>query len=142
MKQKIIVPVDSSEHSIRAIEFAMSMCNQVNGEIVLVNIQPNYFTTPNVHRLVSKKDIEEYIQESSQQVLNKALESLTNTDLIGEKLTRVGDPKLEITNLAKEYNAYSIVMGSRGLGPIKGAVLGSVSTGVLQLAPCPVVIVP
>jgi nucleotide-binding universal stress UspA family protein len=51
-----------------------------------------------------------------------------------------GDPGPTLCDFAREVSADAIVMGSRGLGRIKRALLGSVSDYVLRSAPCPVVI--
>jgi nucleotide-binding universal stress UspA family protein len=63
-------------------------------------------------------------------------------DIRIEKVVRIAVPKVEIANLAKERNASNIIMGTRGLGSVKSAFIGSVSLGVLQLAHCPVTMIP
>ncbi|WP_075981586.1 universal stress protein [Bacillus massilinigeriensis] len=141
MKQKIIVPIDDSGYSHRALEFAISVAKQVDGEIVLVNVQPAY-STPNVHRFISKEAIQEFINETAGEILDRAIESVSDRDVAIEKVILTGIPKVVITNLAKELNAYCIVMGTRGMGAVKSALIGSVSLGVLQLSPCPVTVVP
>ncbi len=142
MANKYIVPVDQSEHSKRAVNYAYSLCKKLDGEIIIVNVQPNYTFSPNVHRVISKKDIEKYVEELGKEVIELTLKDSQGQELITEKIVLTGEPKIEITKIAKEKGAEAIVMGSRGLGPVKSAVLGSVSVGVLQLAPCPVIIVP
>lgn len=142
MANKYIVPVDQSEHSKRAVNYAYSLCKKLDGEIIIVNVQPNYTFSPNVHRVISKKDIEKYVEELGKEVIELTLKDSKGQELITEKIVLTGEPKIEITKIAKEKGAEAIVMGSRGLGPVKSAVLGSVSIGVLQLAPCPVIIVP
>jgi nucleotide-binding universal stress UspA family protein len=56
--------------------------------------------------------------------------------------TRVlrGDPGTEICELAAQTSARAIVLGTRGLGGLKRAVLGSVSDHIVRNAPCPVVV--
>jgi nucleotide-binding universal stress UspA family protein len=54
---------------------------------------------------------------------------------------REGHPAEEITKLAEELNVGLVVIGSRGLGPVKRLVTGSVSEGVVHLAPCPTLVV-
>lgn len=142
MANKYIVPVDQSEHSKRAVNYAYSLCKKLDGEIIIVNVQPNYTFSPNVHRVISKKDIEKYVEELGKEVIELTLKDSQGQELITEKIVLTGEPKIEITKIAKEKGAEAIVMGSRGLGAVKSAVLGSVSVGVLQLAPCPVIIVP
>lgn len=58
-----------------------------------------------------------------------------------EQLTRAGEAGPAICRLAEEAGADVIVVGSRGRGAIKRALLGSVSTHVTNNAPCPVVVV-
>lgn len=52
-----------------------------------------------------------------------------------------GEPREEIPRLAEEWNADLVVVGARGLGAVKGWLLGSVSTAVVHQAPCPVLVV-
>jgi nucleotide-binding universal stress UspA family protein len=58
-----------------------------------------------------------------------------------EQVTRSGDAGPAICRLAEEVEADVIVVGSRGRGALKRALLGSVSTHVTNNAPCPVVVV-
>ena len=54
---------------------------------------------------------------------------------------RLGRPDEEIVSLADEIGAGLIVVGSRGLGDIRRALMGSVSDSVVRHAPCPVLVV-
>ncbi len=58
-----------------------------------------------------------------------------------ETLVAKGRPVDEICRVARERSASMIVIGSEGWGPIMSLVLGSTTLGVLQGAPCPVVVV-
>jgi nucleotide-binding universal stress UspA family protein len=58
-----------------------------------------------------------------------------------EKEVRLCHPAQDIIDLATEDKTDLIIMGSRGLSPMEGLLLGSVSTKVLQHAPCAVTIV-
>jgi nucleotide-binding universal stress UspA family protein len=60
-----------------------------------------------------------------------------------ETSTRVieGEPREEIPRVAEEWGADLVVLGARGLGAVKGWLLGSVSTAVVHHAPCPVLVV-
>ena len=59
-----------------------------------------------------------------------------------ERLAVSGDPANELARAASDRRAALLVVGSRGRGPVRAALLGSVSAGVTRLAPCPVLIVP
>ena len=53
----------------------------------------------------------------------------------------MGDPDAEIVGLAGRLGAGLIVVGSRGLGPLRRALMGSVSDSVVRHAHCPVMVV-
>ena len=55
--------------------------------------------------------------------------------------TRLGRPDAEIVRLAEDLGARLIVLGSRGLGPLRSALMGSVSHSVIRHAHCPVLVV-
>jgi nucleotide-binding universal stress UspA family protein len=57
-------------------------------------------------------------------------------------LSRHGEPADQICRVARERKPRLIVVGSRGWGPVDGVLFGSVSSGVLRHAPCPVLVVP
>ena len=63
-----------------------------------------------------------------------------DTDVHVEKTT--GQPAHVIAELAKRVDADLILTGTRGHGPVAGLILGSVTTRLLMIAPCPVVVVP
>jgi nucleotide-binding universal stress UspA family protein len=60
---------------------------------------------------------------------------------VAEMHARVGRPDAEIVGLADELGAGLIVLGSRGLGPLRRALMGSVSDSVVRHTHCPVLIV-
>ena len=142
MKKQIIVPIDDSTYSYEALKYACNVAAETDAAIVLVNVRPHYEASPNFHQFVSKEEIIEYVEDTANQILDKAVQSLEDPKIHLEKVIRVGIPKVEITDLAKERNAFCIIMGRRGLGAVKSAFIGSVSLGVLQLASCPVTMVP
>ncbi|MBB6451807.1 nucleotide-binding universal stress UspA family protein [Salirhabdus euzebyi] len=140
--KKLLVAIDGSEHSKKAFQLALSMTKGQNVELVLLNVQPTYHS-PNVKRFVNLQQIREYQEELSQEAFDIILSDANLADDVHlSKKVRLGDPGTEICKEAKEINATLIIMGNRGLGPIKRAVLGSVSYSVLHNATCPVTIVP
>jgi nucleotide-binding universal stress UspA family protein len=60
---------------------------------------------------------------------------------VAEVHARIGRPDAEIVGLADELGAGLIVLGSRGLGPLRRALMGSVSDSVVRHAHCPVLVV-
>lgn len=138
---KILVPVDGSAGSDKAVRFAISLAEGKNTEIILINIQPSY-KTPNTKRFFSQEQIHSFQEELSKEVLDHTLEITNSFSIPVRTLVRIGDPGKEICSEAKESAVDFIVMGYRGLGTVKRAILGSVATNVLHETPCPVMIVP
>ncbi|NTW05995.1 MAG: universal stress protein [Peptococcaceae bacterium] len=139
--RKILVPVDGSEGSDKAVRFAISLATESNDEIILLNVQHSY-NTPHVKKFFSQEEIRAYQEELSKDVFSHTLELTNNTSAQVRTLMRRGDPGKEICAESKERAADFIVMGYRGLGAVKRAIMGSVATNVLHETEIPVVIVP
>lgn len=139
MKKTYIIPFDGSQYAQAALRFAISTGKE-NDNYILLNIQ-----TKKDHRLleeISEERLEKYFFEEGQKILAKADEIIAESNRTIKKEVRIGYPTIEISKVAKENSAHAIIMGSRGLSPSIGSVLGSVTYGVIHLAPCPITIVP
>lgn len=136
----IFVPIDGSEPSLKALQYAISLAQRTHDQIIIANVQPS-LKTPNVQRFFSVRDIQNFQQELSQEALKDAIQLLDSHHQTYEKKILVGDAAHEISQAANAIPESVIVMGSRGAGAIKGKLLGSVSYGVLHEATCPVTII-
>lgn len=135
--KRILVPIDSSEIAERAMQ---------------ETIKVNRFGEAEVHVLyvadINKLAINAYLSgnvlleigKAGERILNAALEKFPESMKV-VKVYRTGDPAETITEYAKEIDADLIIMGSRGLGLVRGVLLGSVSKYVLERTKCPVLIV-
>ena len=88
---------------------------------------------------MSREQIAEIEERHAAPVFASAQEQLAQP--AAEQVSVVGDPREEICGLAASGGFDLIVMGSRGLSPLKELLLGSVSEHVIRKAPCPVTIV-
>ncbi|NMA52242.1 MAG: universal stress protein [Peptococcaceae bacterium] len=138
---KILVPVDGSKGAEKALRFAIDLADGKDAEIRLLNVQPSY-NTVYVKQFFSKEQIQAFQAEASEEILNQALDITKIFNVPVTTNVRIGDPAKEICTEAKEKAVSLIVMGYRGLGPVKRAIMGSVSTQVLNEKVCPVLIVP
>ena len=141
MMSKILVPIDGSQHALRALEYAITLSRALGDEIILLNIQLK-METVNVKRYFSKKEIEEYQQQLGKEATEEALKIVAESEIPFTNKLRIGIPKVEICKEAQEENVRCIIMGSRGMGLVAGKFLGSVSYNVVHDATCPVTIVP
>ena len=139
---KILIPVDGSAGSDKAVRFAMSLVEgKEAAEVIVLNVQPS-LNTPNVKRFFSQEVVKSYQEELSREVLDHTLEITNEYSIPVRTVVRTGDAGAEILEQAKESSVDFIVMGYRGLGPVKRTIMGSVATQVLNSAICPVMIVP
>jgi len=151
MKQNILVPFDGSANATEALRVAIDMAKAFNEKIVLLNIQPSY-ETPHTKKFFSKSQIQDFQTQMGDEAMQPGVDILKQSGVGFLNKVRIGDAREQICMEARGDSAEGdackvdgvrlIVMGSRGLNAILGSVLGSVSTGVLHNAPCPVTIVP
>jgi nucleotide-binding universal stress UspA family protein len=137
----ILVPVDGSEHSIRALKTAMSMFGEETRLRLHVITVQMPIVSGNVTRFFSAEDIKAYYEEEGR----KALEPVKHlVELAGDACTAkvlVGSVAETIVDYAKEHSCDHIIMGTRGLGRVSGLVLGSITIKVISLATVPVTLV-
>lgn len=140
LNQAIVVPIDGSEHSLKALDFAVKTATITGDHIILVNVQPRFDepwdpTKPD-------QEIQENHHKMGEEQLQRAKEYLNESNVSYTAKVRLGLPTIEICEEAKATNARCIIMGSRGRGPDVSKALGSVGYGVIHLTPCPITLVP
>jgi nucleotide-binding universal stress UspA family protein len=138
----IIVGVDGSGHSQRALEWAMKEAAVRHVPLTVLTVHPSivgYFggvvTTP--------QDVEqtEQVQVAVRTEADKVLTALEGPHPSSVKVRAVhGFPVEELINASKEADL--VVLGSRGVGGFTRMMLGSTADQVVQHAHCPVTIVP
>ena len=84
--------------------------------------------------------LSEDLEEQCKNDLKEAVDSVPE-GIPYEKLFEIGSPGPVLLNMAEEKKCDLIVMGSRGLGPLKGIFMGSVSSYIVSRGKCPVLIV-
>ena len=139
--KKVLVPVDSSEGAADAARLAAELAEGAGASLYFLHVVE---TDPYMIMGASALSPEE-VQRARDQLSQQAFEAVGKViDLEKLKPTmemRMGKPSLEIVKYARHENIDLIVMGSRGLSGIKEFLLGSVSSQVLEHAPCSVTIV-
>ncbi len=91
---------------------------------------------------VTRTMIAEYHESKSKEALARSRELLAKNRMHAEILVRIGQTADTIVKFASRRHCEEIVMGTRGLGNLKGLLLGSITTKVIHLARVPVTVVP
>lgn len=143
MNGSIVVPVDGSELSLRALDLAIDFSKVVGASVKIVHVVDiskaavvGYGDPQYVSSLLSamRDDGVVFLQSASKRAADKAAS-------FGIEL-REGNPAREIVRYAAQSDARWIVMGSHGRSGLNHFVAGSVAEGVLRISAVPVLVVP
>jgi nucleotide-binding universal stress UspA family protein len=140
---RILLATDGSEEAELAALRAVDLADATDSElhVVHVGVVPTFLKSyPGT--LGYERRLYEQIEEVSRELLRKQSRRVkaAGGTVAGSHL-RMGEVDLEIVALAEELGADLIMMGSRGLGGIRRALMGSVSDSVVRHAHCPVLVV-
>ena len=140
MSKTILVPVDGSEHSRKALDFACELASALDGKLHLLHVaQPMIENRTLVlgAAAVTMHATPKELEEAGHKVIEaaKAVAAEQGCKQVETEVTG-GDPARSIVEAASSIGADMIVMGTRGLTDLGGLVMGSVSHKVSHLAPC------
>jgi nucleotide-binding universal stress UspA family protein len=137
--KKILVATDGSQDAASATRAAIDLAATTGSELHVVHAWEAL--PPYAHPSISLATDAALYEREAQNLLFEQLDGLeaAGVEVAGAHLER-GPAAEKIADLAERLGVGLIVLGSRGLGRVKRLLLGSVSEGVLRLAPCPVLV--
>jgi nucleotide-binding universal stress UspA family protein len=139
MVNTILVPVDGSAASLRALEHAAFRKRNANGETSIVVLNVQVPLPPS--RYVTRTMIRDHNSRMSVAALRLARSKSRLLKLDANFQARQGDPAAVVVRFAKAAGCREIIMGTRGRGRAAIFVLGSVALRVVQLASVPVTLI-
>ena len=138
MFKNILIALDGSEYSNKALSYAKNMAQTYNATLWLVHVlahTSDLLGYDDFEKLYAKR------KHMGQSVLDDAIEALGEANFeIHQELIEGPEPD-SILSCAKKIQADLIIMGTRGMGALKGLLVGSVSRKVIHLSSCPVMVV-
>jgi len=140
---KILVGLDGSDYSLKALEFALDLAKKYSSQLVLVHVvmRQIYAINPPEAGILAGTAIVRELEAEGKSILAKGVETVKAQGLPVEARLRQGVPAEELLRAAADEKADLIVLGSRGLSQVKAFLLGSVSDKVSHHAKCPTLIV-
>jgi nucleotide-binding universal stress UspA family protein len=150
---KILLATDGSSEAELATRTAVDLGQQTNSELHLIHvldIVPTALlypeaTDPEGVELpdpILVEDMERQAEQRGRQLLDAEVERVQSAGgTVAQAHLMMGDTAREIVHLAEDIEAGLVVMGSRGRGGIRRALMGSVSDSVVRHAHCPVLVV-
>lgn len=140
MPSKILVPVDGSDNSFRALDQAVSLVKSTGAQLTAIHV----IESPPTVYVESQKLLDDLLADyrrESAKVLDRCKKVAQDAGVRIETVIAEGDAASTITGYAEKGGFDLIVIGSRGLGKFKGLVLGSVSSKVLHNTKASVLVV-
>jgi nucleotide-binding universal stress UspA family protein len=144
MKHKLLVGVDCSDCGDRALEYAARWAEADEDELVVVHVinwSPFSFSTPMENEQRHKKR-EAELARAHEEIIDPIIARLKAKGVEASGMIRHGNPAETINQLATEMGATNIVVGRKGKSTIKSHLFGSVPSMLVQIADCPVTVVP
>jgi len=130
---RIVVPVDFSQSSLRALEWAAALAAGRRAQVIAVHaVEPTPLTTLAETADALLQRIDERLRRACIGLAGKGVPSLTHC--------AVGKPWHVVQGAVREFGADLVIMGNRGLSPIRRTLLGSVADRVLRTVPVPVLV--
>jgi YjbE family integral membrane protein len=140
--RNLLVPVDGSDASARALQYALALRRSLADPAVqlhVLNVQRP--VSGDVSSFVSGQSLAEYYDERSTAALEPAQRLVAEAGIAVQEHREVGTPGEVIAEVARQQGCDLIVMGSRGQGSATAALLGSVAQSAIEHAGVPVLIV-
>lgn len=144
---KILVPIDGSEMSMQAASLALRVAKRYDAEVIVLHVVniDQYLQSLGVYRLSYPEPIKKKVEEAKNEaavwfneIQRNAEQNNVRTrfEVIDTPLSVVG----AIVNFAEQQKADLIIIGTRGRSGFTKLLLGSVASGVVTYAPCPVLV--
>lgn len=146
--RRILVAVDGSAPSDRAVALAVELAKTMDAGLVILNVVETSVLVPVPMGVMAEVEgayltSREVLESAAKEVVDKAAETATMANLAEViELVKFGPAAKTIVEVAEEEEVEMIVMGRRGLGDLSGLLMGSVSHKVDHISNVPVLTVP
>jgi len=134
---KILVPLDGSKYSEKALLHACDMAKNYQSRLILLYVVEKSIPI----NLLDRKEYLGILRKYGSKVLTKGKEITTKQGVDSKIVMKEGNVANEIVKLAKKEQCNLIVVGSKGLGTTARFFLGSVSNKLANNSPCSILIV-
>jgi len=139
--KKILLATDGTESSEIAARTSIDLSKRLDSEVHVIYVAHEHPYLHAYHDLRHQEDAGRF-RDENQRMLEEFMDQIREAGgTIAKSYLKVGDAAKEIVELAEELRVGLVLIGSRGHGRIRRALIGTVSTSVLSHAHCSVLIV-
>jgi len=135
--KKILVPLDGSRYSEKALERACEFVDAFNSKLILIYVVEKSVPI----NLLDRKEYLNILKKFGNKTLQKANDRILKKGISAKSIIKEGNIAAEIDKVVKNEKCDLIIVGSKGLGAVTRFLLGSVSTKLAQSSSCSVMIV-
>lgn len=136
----VLVPIDFSNCSRKALQYAVPMAKQHSARLVLLHVLPPSYRADEYGGM-DYGQLESQMRKEGERDLAELVQEEIHGEVATETLVRIGSPTWDILEAAKALPADLIVISTHGRTGLPHLLLGSVAEHVVQGAPCPVLVV-
>jgi len=146
MYKKILVALDGSSHSLKATEAAIELAKKFDAELQLLTVTRPYKVSPKLRQYLEAENLlgePKYVMDDMTNAIITEAKALADKAKLKKVKAEVreGKPARTIVDYAHNNDIDLVVLGSRGVGEVENALLGSVSQKVSLLSECAVIII-
>jgi nucleotide-binding universal stress UspA family protein len=138
MFKTVLFPVDQSREAREAAEMVIQIVKNYSARLIILSVleapTPEGDESPASEKMTSAEAVAQLLKSAQSMFAQQGIEA--------ETIEREGKPAFTICDVADEVGADLIVMGCRGIGLTEEGAADSVTNRVINLSPCPILIVP
>lgn len=139
--QRIMVPLDFSEHARKALRYAVKLAEQFGSEIELVNVVTPTIYAEGIVFPVAMENLELENKKHAREQLERITRDAAVEHITWKTTVLMGSPYDEIVRLAMERQTDLLLITTHGRTGLQHFLLGSTAERILRHAPCPVMVV-
>lgn len=136
--ENILVPIDFSDYSRKALQYAKEFALKFSAKMYLIYVFRPIFEDIEVGVINESIQFNNEIEEYAREKLQKLIQDIIGTEVPVEPVIRMGRPFMEINRAAEEYDIDLIIIATHGHTGVQHLLFGSTAEKVVRKAPCPV----
>ncbi len=138
----ILVPIDFSDNSKKALRYAIPFAQQFNASLTLMYVvEPTIYPSDFGFGQVGFPNVEKELQEKASDEMRELIATLVPSTVQSYSVVDSGIPFVEITSYAQKKNIDLIIVATHGTSGVEHILFGSTAEKIIRKSPCPVLVV-
>ena len=140
--RKILVPIDFSDYSKKALHYAVPFARQFNATIYLLYVvEPTIYPADFSFGQIGMPNVDNELRTKGEQELQELITNEIKGAVPSEAFVKVGLPFVEVVSFAKDEKIELIIVATHGHSGVEHVLFGSTAEKIVRKAPCPVLVV-